>query len=50
VAEPVLVHNNDNDTNVSGKTTISVSELPQGVYFLRVNYEKEFRIKKVIVE
>lgn len=36
--------------NVSGKTTISVSELPQGVYFLKVNCGKEFRIEKVIVE
>ncbi|KPK87256.1 MAG: hypothetical protein AMS27_02840 [Bacteroides sp. SM23_62_1] len=37
-------------SNVSGKTTISVSELPQGVYFIRVNYGKEFSIEKVLVE
>jgi hypothetical protein len=36
--------------NVSGKATISVSELPKGVYFVKVDFGNDFLIKKVVIK
>jgi N-acetylneuraminic acid mutarotase len=37
-------------SNVTDKTKLFVSGLPQGVYYLKVNYGQASRVKKVIVE
>lgn len=37
-------------SNVAGETVLSLSNLPQGVYFLRVDYGQDFAVQKLLVE